>query len=259
MRARKASAKKRAGKRRSYRWLLKLIGLLAVVGLGWAGWERIPRIEVGTLWPIAYVRLEGGIENLNVDKLHQALLPSLRGGYFSLDMGEIEGAVRTFAWVDEVRVSRVWPDTVTIQLREHKAVARWGENALLNSVGARFSPEESGDFSALPVIYGPPGTETYLLGMLNTLNGKLEPARIASIDMSKRHAWVIKLNNGLEIHLGRQDPVKAMERFLTLAPQLGEDYLDRLKRVDMRYTNGLAVVWKDEAVSGALPQPGTQF
>jgi cell division protein FtsQ len=51
----------------------------------------------------------------------------------------------------------------------------------------------------------------------------------------------------LELYFGRQDPLKLLERFLELVPKLGEDGFARLKRVDLRYPNGFAVVWKSEA------------
>jgi cell division septal protein FtsQ len=38
-----------------------------------------------------------------------------------------------------------------------------------------------------------------------------------------------------------------LDRFLDLAPKLGDNVFARLKRVDLRYPNGFAVVWKSEA------------
>jgi cell division protein FtsQ len=117
----------------------------------------------------------------------------------------------------------------------------------------RFAPEGVEAFAHLPVIYGPPGMEAYLLEMLKTLNDRLESkgVGVAALDMSKRRAWIVRLNNGLDLHFGRQDPIKVLERFLALAPKLGEEGFARLKRVDLRYPNGFAVVWKSEAESGA--------
>ncbi len=153
-----------------------------------------------------------------------------------------------------IRLTRVWPDTLEIGITEQKAVARWGDRALLNPKGMRFAPGGIEAFGYLPVIYGPPGMEAYLLEMLKRLNDKLasKGVGVASLDMSKRRAWIVKLNNGLELQFGRQDePLMLLERFLDLVPKLGEDSFARLKRVDLRYPNGFAVIWKSEAESGA--------
>jgi cell division protein FtsQ len=231
------------------RKLAKLVGLLALAGLGWMAWERLPPREPGPLFPINYVRVEGGIENLDVAKLQEGLSPAVNDGYFSLDMVEIEGAVRSYPWVDTVRLARVWPDTLEIEITEQKAAARWGEQALLNPRGVRFSPGGLEAFTRLPVIYGPPGMEAYLLATMKNLNERLAPkgVAVASLDLSKRRAWIVKLDNGLEIFFGRQDPVNLLERFLEMVPKLGEGSFARLKRVDLRYPNGFAVIWKSEA------------
>ncbi len=227
--------------------------MFALGGLAWTGWERIPVKEWAGLFPINNVRIVGDAENLDVDKLQKALLPALSGGYFYQDLGEIEGAIRPIAWIDRVRLTRIWPDTLEIGITEQKAVARWGDRALLNPRGERFTPDGIDAFSNLPVIYGPLGMESYLLEMMNTLNEKLQQkgVHVAALDMSKRRAWIVKLNNGLEIHFGRQDPVNLLERFLSLVPKLGEEAFAQLKRVDLRYPNGFAVVWKSaEEISG---------
>ena len=236
------------------RRLLRLLLVLALVAAGWQAWEGWSAThEPGLLFPIGYVRVEGEIENLDLPKFQQALLPVVSGGYFTLDMTELEGSVRSFAWIEGVRFARVWPDTLEIFITEHKPVARWGDKALLNQKGERFAPDSIEAFASLPVIYGPPGMEVSLLEMLKSLNDRLEPkgVSVAAIDLSKRRAWIIKLSNGLELHFGRQDPVRLLDGFLEWVPKLGEDGFSRLKRVDLRYTNGFAVVWKPAEEIGA--------
>ncbi|MEI7866279.1 MAG: cell division protein FtsQ/DivIB [Candidatus Methylumidiphilus sp.] len=226
--------------------VLRFAMMFALAGLAWMGWERIPAQELRTLFPINYVRVAGEVENLDVGKLQDALQPTLSGGYFNQDLGEIEGVIHSFAWIDQVRLSRIWPDTLEVDITEQKAVARWGDRALLNPRGERFAPDGVEAYANLPVIYGPLGMESFLLDTLNALNDRLaaKGVKVATLDMSKRRAWIVRLDNGLELHFGRQDPVKVLERFLGLAPKLGEDVFAQLKRVDLRYPNGFALVWK---------------
>jgi cell division protein FtsQ len=238
--------------------LFKLVGWLGVAGLVWLAWEHLPAREPGPLYPIQYVRVVGGIENLDVAKVQQALKPVVNAGYFSQDMGEVERVVRTFAWVDKVRLTRVWPDALEISVTEQKAAARWGDHALLNPKGIRFTPDNTEAFVYLPVIYGPAGMEAYLLEVLKTLNDKLTSrhVKVAALDLSKRRAWTAKLDNGLELYFGRQEPLGLLERFLGQLPKLGESNFTRLKKVDLRYPNGFAVVWKAEAET--LPEVNSE-
>lgn len=236
------------------RRLFKLLLVLALAASAWEYWERWSSAQgSGPLFPIGFVRVEGEIENLDLPRFRQALLPVVSGGYFTLDMAEVEGVARSFAWIEGIRFARVWPDTLEIAVTEHKPVARWGDKALLNQRGERFAPESIEAFALLPVIYGPPGMESILWEKLKSLNDRLEPrgVSVTALDLSKRRAWIVKLSNGLVLHFGRQDPVSLLERFLEWVPKLGGDGFSRLKRVDLRYANGFAVVWKTAEESAA--------
>ncbi|QSA95922.1 cell division protein FtsQ/DivIB [Methylococcus sp. EFPC2] len=243
-------------------WWFRAGAVLTLVLLSWSAWQWRPRPEA-PWFPLRYVRVEGGLQYLDVEKLHAALASAARGGYFSLDLAEVEGAVRAFAWVDTVSVARVWPDTLVVSVSEHTPVARWGDKALLNERGERFNPPDVSGFAALPAIYGPEGMERVLLDELKSLNKRLENKglSVAMLELSKRRAYSIKLNNELDILFGRQDPASALDRLLDLAPRLGENRLPQLQRVDLRYPNGFAVVWKpaQEAIDRPPVPAGAEF
>lgn len=228
--------------KKTFPWMLAL----AIGGLAYG---QLSALELARLFPFRYVRVQGEVANLDVVKFEESLKPAVQGGYFALNLAELEGAVRSFPWIDTVKLVRIWPDILEISVTEQAAVAKWGDRALLNAKGERFAPEGIEAFGHLPVIYGPSGMEFPLLEMLHTLNELLagQGVRVAILDLSKRMSWVVKLDNGLEIRFGRQDPAKKLERFLGLIPKLGEGGFARLKRVDLRYPNGFAVVWKSEA------------
>jgi cell division protein FtsQ len=137
---------------------------------------------------------------------------------------------------------------LVLNISEHEPVARWGEKAMLDGRGERFTPDHVAAFSHLPVLYGPAGMEHDLLRVLKQLDQRLETRglRVASLDLSKRRAWTLRLVNGLEIYFGRREPVVELERFLVLVGKLGENRLNQLQRVDLRYRNGFAIVWRPE-------------
>jgi cell division protein FtsQ len=59
-------------------------------------------------------------------------------------------------WIAEVRISRVLPSTIVINIREHTplAIVDWGDCFLINSRRAIFKRVESTDPASLPVISG---------------------------------------------------------------------------------------------------------
>jgi len=207
---------------------------------------KLSQNRLETYLPMKYVRVEGSIWNLDMDAFEQTLAPYTHSGYFSTDMERIETEAKTFAWVDRVRVERLWPDTLVVRIEEQKPIARWDGDSLLNDRGERFTPPSVADYQHLPRLSGPEGQEKLVLGTLRALNAKLERRnlRIVTLSLSKRRAWVARLENGVEIVFGHQDPLAALERTLSLLPRLGEDRIAAIQKLDLRYPNGFSVIWK---------------
>lgn len=237
------------------------VGILLVPVAAVALWAAAPRIgmlgaRLTKAMPVEYVRVEGPIWSLDTEEFRRAVLPHVQGGYFLVDLKAIEAAAGAFAWVDHAEAMRVWPDTVVLRVVEQKPIARWGEHSLLNERGMSFTPPNAADFPQLPLLAGPPGQERQVLDMMHALNGKLQSRqmRIEALRLSKRLAWEAQLEGGMEIVFGYQDPLGAMDRLLVLLPQLGEERIASIRKLDLRYPNGFSVVWKPE-----MPTPPEQL
>lgn len=226
-------------------WLVPLVAV--------ALWAAVPRIgmlgvRLTNALPVEYVRVEGPIWNLDAEEFRKAVLPHAQGGYFLIDLRAIEAAAGALAWVDRVEATRVWPDTVVLRVAEQIPIARWGEDGLLSERGVSFTPPNAAAFLELPLLSGPSGREQEVLGVLRALNDKLQSRRmrVETLRLSKRLAWEARLEGGMEIVFGNQDPLAAMDRLLALLPQLGEERIAAIRKLDLRYPNGFSVVWKPE-------------
>lgn len=224
-----------------------------LMGLGMIqGGDRILRI----IMPIRHVRIGGEFANLDPQEIEHQLLPLVGGNYITVDLGEIEKAASSLAWVSSLSVMRVWPDTIQIDVAEYTAVARWDSLLMLSETGKVFRASGSeSNFYHLPMVHAPQGYEVEALKMLHGLNEKLIPwgTSVGSIRLNDRLAWRMELSDGLEISIGNQDPLKAMDRLLSVLPSLGEQRLALLKKVDLRYPRGFAVTWKSPSVEDAVP------
>lgn len=232
-------------KRRRIPIIRLLIALGGLTALGILA-SKLGEVRLETYLPMGYIRVEGAIWNLDMETFERALAPYTHSGYFATDMEAIETEAKAFAWVDKVRVARIWPDTLVVHIVEQKPIARWDRDSLLNDRGERFTPPSVAEYQRLPMLSGPEGQEKLVLGTLRALNAKLERRhlRIVTLSLSKRRAWVARLENGMEIVFGHQDPLAAMERVLSLLPRLGEDRIADIQKLDLRYPNGFSVVWK---------------
>lgn len=236
------------------RWSLGLGLLAGMLGGGAWGlsWLRGPQ----TL-PIEVVHISGELRYLSRDNLVQVVAKSLKGGFFSLDLEGVQAAVSALPWVAQASVRRRWPDRLELQVQERRAVARWSGTSLVTAEGAVFHPQPNEIPEGLPNLVGPDEQSAPLLlerhrqwqGVVGTKGLQIE-----ELQLDARGAWRLVLQEGLRVELGRSDAAERLGRFLTILPQLRAQAVTA-ERIDLRYSNGLAVQWRAEAPAGEPERP----
>jgi cell division protein FtsQ len=76
--------------------------------------------------------------------------------------------------------------------------------------------------------------------------------QVTRVELSARGSWNLRLSDGMEIEVGRNDPELRLQRFARLLPRLRSRDPRVLLRADLRYTNGFALTWQ-----AAKPVPST--
>jgi cell division protein FtsQ len=216
------------------------ITVLLLVGMVWVIGTSVKRI------PIKYVRTEGVFQYLSKDEIKTALQPLVTTGFFDADMQAIHQAVSGLTWVDTVTVKRVWPDAIDIKIREKKPYVRWGQQSLVSARGEIITPKSIEPFKNLPILQGPELQQVKTLEIMKGVNTALadQSMKMAEFTINDRWSWKIKLTTGLEILLGRNEQLKKLQRFLKTLDVLGQEQVEKIAIVDLRYPNGYAVSWK---------------
>lgn len=217
-----------------------------------AGWRLL---DPATL-PIKHVRIEGNFQHLSPKKMQTMVSEVIRGGFFNLNVTSINNALLKEPWVHWVSVQRIWPDGLSVQVKEQSAMGHWNGNSLLNASAQIFSPQGADLISNLPFLSGPADTQHLVLNRYNEIQQVLSTLsiQINSLSLSERRAWQIQLEDGPLVILGRSDVENRIDRFTgSVLAGLGKD-LSRVKKIDMRYTNGFAVEWNNEPPQ--LIEPG---
>ncbi len=70
---------------------------------------------------------------------------------------------------------------------------------------------------------------------------------VVELDLTPRLAWYMRLNNGLQIVLGRDNIDTRLQRFIEAYAQLFANRVSDVDYVDLRYSNGFAVKWKEQS------------
>jgi cell division protein FtsQ len=196
--------------------------------------------------PVGALVVDGTFQHVTAVQVQAAAAEGMRGGFLSLDLGELRDRVAALDWVDSVRVSRVWPDVVRVRVTEHQAAASWGDTGLLNIRGELFTTNARHPYAELPKLSGPDGRERDVARLYLAVRGRLAAAQLTleSLSMDARGAVDVVLGGGQEIKLGRHDVDARLERFFAVvAPALAGE-IERIEYVDLRYPNGFAVGWE---------------
>ncbi len=228
--------------------------LLALLGvLGYKLLKHLPPLQIASS-PIRYVRVEGYFQYLTKHDLQTVLQPQLSAGFWEANMQAIQEAISTLPWIESAGVTRIWPDTIAIQVIEKTAYSRWGEKSLITENGDIFTPNDITPFLGLTIIDGPTQQQRKVLetmqGIKNTLAD--QSLTLTEFRINGRGAWRIKLSSGLVIQLGRDDQLRKLDRFLKSLTVLEPSKITAMAKVDLRYPNGYAVVWQTDAPTAAL-------
>lgn len=202
------------------------------------------------LTPIQEVQVTEQLREIQRSDLERVLAGRIRGNFFSVNLEGVRDALEELPWVRRAEVRRHWPARLEVKIEEQQAVARWGDDLThwVNPYGEVFAasaPQDGG--VQLPLLSGPTGTaeevlRRYAESVTQLQSIGLKPVQLA---LSQRLAWVLRLENGLTIELGREQQksplTSRLKRLVEIYPVALANRQPAPQVVDMRYPNGLAL------------------
>jgi len=209
-------------------------------------------------FPLSVVEVKGDFRYLDKQQLQLAVAPHATGGFFTVDVAAIRTAADQLPWVHRARVKRVWPATLRLQIEEQQPVALWGEHGCLNKGGEPFVPEATDISLVLPSLAGPDGQELKVLENFQRVAETLAPLgiKVTRMELDNRRAWHLQLDNAVLLELGRADAGQRLQRFVRAYPNVFAGRLDDLQHVDLRYSNGFSVYWKQAVLENTAGKQG---
>jgi cell division protein FtsQ len=213
----------------------------------------------GAAWaldrPVRVISMDGNFQRVSPGQIEKAVAPFAHAGFMSADLDGVQRAVEALPWVDHARVQRRWPNSLHVTVIEQAAAARWGESGLLNTRGELFVRAAAHVPAELPRLNGPEGTESLVAQRYLSAQGRMMEAgmRIAALRLDERGAWEMDLDSGVTVRLGRRDVDERIERFIRTASQVIAHRLNEITYVDMRYSNGFAIGWRNAQAPATAP------
>ena len=251
--------------------VLALIALLALAGVDWLA-------KPETL-PIKRIELLNQLQQIEPGHLQNVASKAIIGGFFSLDLEKFRGQIESLAWVESVSIRKKWPDTIQLSIHERTAVARWfgidginkavseynqweekwDKKKLLSDKGVIFdaplNAQQLVHFSTFDLYVGPDSLALKVLGKCQEITARLVQAklRLNVCGLNQRRAWNVEIKDAFSLRLGRGGlndmTAQRTEDFVKEFNTTLYNYVPRIAHVDMRYTNGFTVGWKDDSRS----------
>ncbi len=205
--------------------------------------------------PVRVISIDGSFQRVSPGQIEKAVAPFAHEGFMSANLNDIQRAVETLPWVDHARIARRWPNSLRVTVVEQTAAARWGESGLLNTRGELFVRAAAHVPAELPRLSGPEGTQSQVAQRYLSVQGRMLEAgmRIAALRLDERGAWEMDLDSGVTVRLGRRDVEARIDRFIHTASQVIAHRLTEVNYVDMRYSNGFAIGWRNPGTPAATP------
>jgi len=228
-------------------WLGLVFFVCVVISILSVAWFVTKQVAAQESAPVTSVVVTGEMPYTTRQDVLMAIDSLPMGNFFKVDVNQVQQKVSNLPWVYSVSVRKQWPDELKVYVVDQKPIAHWNGEFFLNDQGMAFQADESRLRNGLPAFFGPEGTEQLALENYHSLNELLSFDQLAidELVLSERHSWLLTLNDGVKLNLGREERVERIQRFMNIYPIIKTKQQDKqVDYIDLRYDTGVAVGWK---------------
>ena len=197
--------------------------------------------------PIRSITIEGPFQRVSALQVEEAISDELNDGFLSANLSEIQQRIVALPWIDQANVVRRWPSQLEIIVTEQVPAACWGERGLLNTRGELFVTDARHIPAELPRLSGPSNRSAEIARRYLAVREQLIPfgLDLRRVHMDARGAWEMTLQNGVVIRLGRREIEQRTGLFLDVVAKIITNRAADIDHVDMHYSNGFTIGWKN--------------
>jgi cell division protein FtsQ len=240
-------------------WLKRGALLMALSAVSFSLMTAVDKLQSVPVGELVLTGYTGGHSAVGASKNELLALvdTQLDRGFWQLDLLQLKANIESHSWVRQAVIRRQWPNQLVIGIDEYVAVARWNKHYLLSATGDVFLPSEIAAFSHLPRLkvaslradqQQRPSRETIkeAVTWFNQFQKPLTYYGLSVVEQAQLDDgdFLLLLSNGLTLVLGADQLTSRFDRFLTLLDGALIEKLDDIEVIDLRYVNGLSVLWR---------------
>lgn len=224
--------------------LLKL--LAAVIGIAFILFGK-QTLDSLLQAPFDEVVIQGNLQHVKREQLQQVITHHANQGFIGLDMTALHSSLMSVPWVKSVAIQRAIPNQLVVSIIEANILARWNDEAYLTESLNIVDSSNHKVSKDIPMFIGEDVERVmhYFTLTRETISESMKPVRL--IDVSDIGTVRIQLSQSVDILLNEKNFTEQLKRWVKVVETHAINHRDRLKRVDMRYASGMAVVFDQKA------------
>ena len=200
-------------------------------------------------FPIVEININSAeIKNSNEEKIREYSEKYLiNKSWFNFDINILKRELEKIEWVNTVGVRRVFPGEVKLSIEEHLPLVIWNNKYYMNSDGEIFFVKNIS--KKLPRLNSKSDrSETlfkyYSFFSNNLLTNNISD-KIIEINENDIRSLSILLSSGISVRFGSKNINNKMNIFFKSYKKiLKTSDLNKIRYIDMRYSNGFSIGWK---------------
>ena len=191
---------------------------------------------------IARVEIRG-LRYSNGETVQRVLGAKMRVPLYTFDPAAARERLLAVGWIEWATVSRRFPGTIHVDIRERQPFALWQHKKKLHLIdrsGTVITSERLGRFNSLPLVVGG-GADSHAAEIIDILSIHAGIAdRLKAAVLIGERRWNLRFDNRVEVRLPEQEAPAALQRLAAL--QERHSILDRkLRAIDLRLPDRLIV------------------
>lgn len=235
--------------RNAVMWAVAILMVLIFIG----GTALLAR---GDLGKVNNVVVLGDVRYVDMQELERITRNHLKFSKAAADLHALQGKLLDLPWVKQLAVAKEYPDKLVLDIQEHHVVLRQTSGELIDDQGKRFGvnlnsykekkPAMYKALMQLPLLDAPDYAQETAWKQFQAVQNRMAVSdfTLQALQLDERGSWQLTLQSGLVLKLGSEALLKRLQVFLAIAAPRLKTQLSKLRYVDLRYSNGFAVMRK---------------
>ena len=183
--------------------------------------------------------------NVNKDDISKAVKYLYSKSFFDIDLNYLKNKLEKIEWVRKINVRRSYPNEIIIDIEEHTPILIWNNKMYINTYGEKFNVSKID--KNIPILISDESRINEVFTYFKLFNEKLSSRKldfkITKIMENEIRSLTISLSSGINIQLGSKDVNIKIPLFFEIYKSLNTRDLNKIRYIDMRYSNGFSVGW----------------